>query len=859
MQVTCSGSFAKWKGRQGMRKGIIKICVLLAVFCTTIAVMEGFSQQSGTDITSEMAPATLPVVYLQQGKTRINGLYGYSSEMDGTGMRDTITPLGENLSLPVVIKSYQNQIEEVKYEVRTMDMGRLIENGAADSLAPKNGEVKFTLHFQNILEEETEYMLVLSVKYSGKQAYYYTRIARESDYFMEESLEFVKNFHEQTFDKEHSDSLATYLEPDNLEDNTTLQRVSIHSSLRQVSWADFQGERLEPPVPSIKEMGSSYNTIVLRYVVTSEGENREVEYYNVEEYYRVRFDQAVGRMYLLNYERTMNQIFRGENGAVDQNRMMLGIRSGDVEYIASEQGNIIAFVQEGELWSYNSDSNALSQIYSFRSPEGISDRENNPQHEIKIMKIDETGSMDFVVYGYMNRGNHEGQTGINVFHYDSVGNTIEEELFIPSDKSYEMLKAEWGRLFYVSEGNIFYLLVEDTLYRIDLYARETQKLIEGLKPGNYAVSDDGRKIAWQEGTDTDRTEILKIMDLEGEESRTIDNGQGAYLKPVGFVESDFVYGAARPEDVVTDAAGNIQFPMYRVTIVDKDSKVVKEYQKDGYYVSKAYVEHDTIFLDREIRTEAGYVDAEQDTIKNQQLESTRRITVETTQSEPKQSQVQIVLGDDAGSTVKKLQVVVPKEIALEEKRIVKLDTKKNQGNYYVYSGGKIVLSTGSLTEAIVSADLNMGVVIGEEQKYIWRRGRKNIQPVIGAGTVDLDGVSGHATARCLTYLLRNEEINIDVDDLITQGETPKQILTEALNGRKVIDLTGCGVEQVLYYINLGTPVFAMVNQEAVLIVGYDEHNTLLYPPDLNVVRKMGRQDSNAMFEAAGNSFLGYLE
>ncbi len=266
-----------------------------------------------------------------------------------------------------------------------------------------------------------------------------------------------------------------------------------------------------------------------------------------------------------------------------------------------------------------------------------------------------------------------------------------------------------------------------------------------------------------------------------------------------------------------------------------------------------------IFLDREIRTEAGYVDAEQDTIKNQQLESTRRITVETTQSEPKQSQVQIVLGDDAGSTVKKLQVVVPKEIALEEKRIVKLDTKKNQGNYYVYSGGKIVLSTGSLTEAIVSADLNMGVVIGEEQKYIWRRGRKNIQPVIGAGTVDLDGVSGHATARCLTYLLRNEEINIDVDDLITQGETPKQILTEALNGRKVIDLTGCGVEQVLYYVNLGTPVFAMVNQEAVLIVGYDEHNTLLYQPDLNVVRKMGRQDSNAMFEAAGNSFLGYLE
>ena len=841
-----------------MRKGVIKICVLLLVFCLTVAAMENISRQNSTDMTSEMRPATLPVVYLQQGETRINGLYGYSSEMDGTGMRDSITPLGKDLSLPVVVKTYQNQIEEVEYEVRTMDMERLVENGKAENFSEKNGEVSFTLHFQNILEEEMEYVLALSVKYSGKQAWYYTRIARETDYYMAESLEFVKNFHAQTFDKENSDSLATYLEPDNLEDNTTLQRVTIHSSLRQVSWANFEGKLLEPPVPSIKEMGSSYNTIVLQYVVTSEGEDSEVEYYNVEEYYRVRFDQAIGRMYLLNYERTMNQIFRGENGTIDKNRMMLGIRSSDVEYIASEQGNIIAFVQEGELWSYNSDSNALSQIYSFRSPEGISDRENNPQHQIQIMKIDEAGSMDFVVYGYMNRGNHEGQTGINVFHYDSVGNTIEEELFIPSDKSYEMLKAEWGRLFYVSEENIFYFLADDVLYRIDLYARETQQLMEGLKPGNYAVSENGRYIAWQEGEDIDRTEILKIMDLEGEETRTINSGQGAYLKPIGFVESDFVYGAARAEDVVVDAAGNIRFPMYRVTIVDQNSQVVKDYQKDGFYVSKAYVERDTIFLDREIKTEAGYIDVEQDTIKNQQLESSRKITIETSQSEKKQCQVQIVLGGSIKETVKKLQVVVPEEIALEEKRTVQLDTGKKQGNYYVYSGGKIVLSTASLTEAIISADQNMGVVIGQEQKYVWRRGRKNVQPMIGTGTVDITAVSDSSTARCLTYLLRTEEINMDVDDLIAQGETPKQILTEALNGRKVIDLTGCSIEQVLYYVNLDTPVFAMVNGEAVLVVGYDEHNTLLYQPDLNVVRKLGRQDSNTMLEAAGNTFLGYI-
>ncbi len=842
-----------------MRKGLIKIVVLLGVFVLTVAAMGLFDHQGSVDMTLEMRPATLPVVYLQQGDTRINALYGYSSEMDGMGMRDTITPLEQDLSLPVVVKTYQNQIEEVEYEVRSMDMERLVENGTVGKFSQKNGEAGFTLQFQNILEEETEYVLVLTVHYSGKQAYYYTRIARASDYFIKESLEFVKNFHEQTFDKEKSDSLATYLEPDNLGDNTTLQKVTIHSSLRQVSWADFKGERLEVPVPSIKEMGSSYNTVLLQYVLTSTGEYGEVEYYNVEEYYRVRYDQAIGRMYLLNYERTMNQIFRGENGIVDNGRLMLGIRSLDVDFTANEQGNIIAFVQEGELWSYNSGSHKLSQIYTFRNPEGVSDRENNPQHQIEIMKVDETGSMDFVVYGYMNRGKHEGETGISVFHYDSVGNTIEEELFIPFDKSYEALKAEWGKLFYVSDGNIFYLLAQDTLYQIDLYDKEAKQVMEGLKPGNYAVSEDGRYIAWQDGQDKDRTEVLKIMDLEGEETREVRSSQGAYLKPIGFVESDFVYGAARPEDVAADIAGNARFPMYKVAIVDKDSKVVKEYQKGGFYISKAYVEHDTIFLDRVVRSENGFVNAEQDTIKNQQLESSRKISIETSQSEQKQSQVQIVLGTEPGETVQKLQVVVPQELAVKESRMLKLDTGRQQENYFVYSGGRIVLSTASLTKAIVSADQHMGVVIGQEQKYVWKRGRKSVQPMIGAGTIDVSGVSGNSAARCLTYLLQAEEINIDVDDLISQGETPKQILTEALKGQKVIDLTGCSVEQVLYYVNLGTPVFAMVNTEAVLIVGYDEHNTLLYDPDLNVVRKMGRQDSNTMFEGAGNIFLGYLE
>ena len=841
-----------------MRKGIIKIVVLILVFCVTVVVMGERDRQTEMNLTSEMASATLPVLYLERGNVRMNQLYGYSSEMDATAMRDTITPLKEDLTLPLVVKSYQNQIESISFEVRSMDMERLVEDGEINSFSQENGEIRVNLQFENILELGTEYMLEVTVNSDGKPIYYYTRIIREEDYYVDETLELVMNFHEQSFDDEQARNLALYLEPNSQGDNTTLQKVTINSSLAQVSWADFEGERLEQPIPSIKELGSSYNTVTLRYILTAAGDNGSVEYYNVEEYYRVRYNSTIDRMSLLNYQRNMTQVFRGENQAVSKNKLLLGIRPENVDYMANDKGTITAFIQEGELWSYNSDSHELFQIFSFRNAEGISDRENNGQHDIRIMRMDEGGSMDFVVYGYMNRGSHEGRTGISVFHYDSVANTVEEVLFMPAVCSYEVLKVDWGEVFYISDKNMFYLLADGELYRIDLSTGKAQAIIRDMNPGSYVASEDGRYIAWQDSEDIDSAEAIKIMDLEGERVRAIEGNGGEYLKPVGFVESDFVYGTAKAGEVVADSAGNMKFPMYKVTIVDKNSQVVKEYQKDGYYISNAYVDQETIFLDREMRTEAGFLPASQDTIKNQQLESSRLITVDTIVTEKKQTQVEMVFAEEETEEPKNLQVKAPKEVVVEKPRTVELETSKNHENYYVYSGGKILMSTPSVTDAVLSADSNAGVVIDSEQKYIWRRGRDANQPMIGSGTLDMAGVSDNSVVRCLMYLLREEESSIDVEDLVARGETPRQILTEALTERKVVDLSGCSVNQVLYYVNLGNPVLAMVGDQAVLIVGYDEHNTILYQPAENTAKKMGLQDSDTFFSSGGNIFLGYI-
>ena len=185
----------------------------------------------------------------------------------------------------------------------------------------------------------------------------------------------------------------------------------------------------------------------------------------------------------------MEQIFRGENNFFNgDNAIQLGIRDANVDYEISKTGDVIAFVQQGELWCFDRVNNKIVQVFSFRKEEGIDARDNWDQHDIKIARVDEAGSVDFVVYGYMNRGEHEGEVGTAVYHYDGLVQTIEEEVFIPSDTSYEILKAQMGQLMYVNEQGMLYLILDEKLYQVNLDSLSTKVLVEDLKENCYKIS-----------------------------------------------------------------------------------------------------------------------------------------------------------------------------------------------------------------------------------------------------------------------------------------------------------------------------------------------------------------------------------
>lgn len=630
-----------------MQKGTIKAIVLPVVFVLAVIIFSFMTNQTNKDLTTEMSEATLPVLTLYDGKTAINELYGYTEKMDAAYMRDTITPIGEDRLLPVTVKTYQTAVDKISYEIRSLDAKRLIANADVTSYTENKGMISMELPIQNLLEENEEYLLVIQLESGDRMIYYYTRIIESQNSYVSECIDFVRQFNDTTFDSEKAASLSTYMEK-TIGDNTTLQYVTLNNSLNQVSWAEFHGTRLTTPVPSVKEITPTYNVIVLDYVVTRVGQNGQSEYYNVEEYYRVRYTNT--RMYLLNFERTMEEIFRGENDSISGNSILLGIRSKDVEYQTNESGKVVTFVQEGELWSYNQEANTLAKVFSFRGYEGVDDRENYGEHDIKIVNIDEAGSIDYIVYGYMNRGIHEGTVGIAVYHYDSLANTNEEQVFIPSSQSYEVMKSELGQLMYVTESGAFYIMVDGNVYGIDLNSLDTKVLVEGLSDEAVAISESNRFLAWVDPSAVRGSDTIHMIDFVTEKVTDVTGSASDYVKPLGFMQEDFVYGVAKSADVVVDAAGNTLFPMYQVKIMDTSSEeheVLKTYEKPGYYVQNIAISGYTIYLNRIQNNGTAYVDADQDMIMNREGDSLKVVDTATKNTDEKETQVLITLQDEA--------------------------------------------------------------------------------------------------------------------------------------------------------------------------------------------------------------------
>ena len=96
-----------------------------------------------------------------------------------------------------------------------------------------------------------------------------------------------------------------------------------------------EGREIDVEIYDLSREGVAFKYAKLMdYVITRVGDHGVTEYYNCEEYFRVR--HTSDREYLLNYERTMNEIYRGEDAHFYGSYLQLGITDPEVPFMANE-------------------------------------------------------------------------------------------------------------------------------------------------------------------------------------------------------------------------------------------------------------------------------------------------------------------------------------------------------------------------------------------------------------------------------------------------------------------------------------------------------------------------------------------
>lgn len=829
------------------------LAVFVSVLLLSMVVADRFLNRGNTDMTTEMGKATLPIVYMNVNDEYVNPLHGYTIDMEGSYLRGTITPLKANREVDILIETYGAIISKIGYEVRSKDMQRLIEDTDLEGYNYENDMITATLPIKNLIEDDTEYMLVIKITDgAGKVARYYTRIINKSELYLTEKFSFIRDFSAKTFDKEAARELKTYMETNAEGDNSSYGYVNIHSNFRQLTWGDLQ-----PIVSSEKELQlleiDSLNACVqLSYRVFIKN-----EYYNVKEYFRIR--RGTERIYLMEYERHMNQVFDEDKNVLVNGKILHGILDEKLQWAENATANIYCFVQQNALYSFNSFNNNLAKVFSFYDKDNNDARTRYDAHGVKILSVDDAGNIRFLVYGYMDRGIHEGEVGACIYYYDGGMNTVEEEIFFPYTKSFQMLKQEMNALSYINRRNIFFMLMDGNVYRVNMDSKKVDTVASGLDDNRFVSSVDNSMIAWQDSTDQTYGDTIRWYALNAAEPIEVKAPAGELIIPLGFMDSDLIYGLARLSDITTDPSGSTMVPMYAVYIQNITEGVMKEYRQNDIFISDIRVEDNMITLFRVVKNaETGYFEeTEADQIMNNQPAYDTKNLYTSVVTEEMETTYQTVLAKEPESnTVKKLS---PKQVLYEGSRDIELENEDVRDRYYVYVMGDIVGIYTDPADAIKRADQSFGVVVNKQDSYIWQGGNRYLSRQIRGIEELMPDLMNSSTSCCADVMLKKQGIYLDAAKLLQQ-KTVLSLLHENLPEMAVLDLTGCSMDAVLYYVSCGYPVFAMVEAGgAVLITGYDSQNITLYDPGLGTIDKYGRIETQERFNNSGNRFISYID
>ena len=855
-----------------MLKQIYRIIILIIIFIASLYYFGRDIKEVifNIDNTTSMENTTFPLLSLRSEGELINLLHGYSSNLDANSIREALMPIDMEQSYEVLIDQNEYDIRKLNFEIRNFSSNELIEKGSVSVFDEDKGIKIAKINLTSELMKDKEYAVKITlISSESRKMYYYHRIKKHDRTYLADKLDFVMGFHEAIKDKAKAEEYIKYLEPDGKKDNTTLANINIHSSFDLITWGSLKPEFITGIIPTIAENYSDMASVVLEYIISANTSGIP-ELYRVKEMYRIRY--SPDRMYLLNYERRMEALFDVQLTSVSKSQLKLGITDEPfTAYLSSPDKKKLAFVRSRELWFYDLENNEIVRVFSFRQEDTDYIRDIYDQHDIKILNMDAEGNIDFMVYGYMNRGQYEGRVALVIYKYIRSDCRIEEKVYIPLDEPYQTLKENLGAFAYVNSLDVFYFHIYNSIYAYDLITRQITELADNIDKNDVVAFCEEGYVAWQESSNPKDANSIRIMDIETGDIQLINANRGYKIMLLDKINSNLIYGYVNEDDITVLIDGTTIVPMNKIEIATTDRKVLKPYYKEGYFITEIEVRDNTIELyrasEQKIEGRKIFTPITNDYIMNQSIEKKQFLNVVTRITEASLTEYYLELPsefsmEELPNTLYTVNTIISEDptLRLPKNRhyLTEESTLSSVNIYYTYILGELEKSYYEASDAIAEADKGVGVVLSNLNRLVWERGIKANKNIISQfETMDLSPTQ-NTMESCIKLIANYMGKNIDNKNFDFINTSTYDIFIQHLDAEP-IRLTGATLDQVLYYVSKGRPVIAMTSHsDAVLIYGYDAYNIFMIDPKLGKTNKLGIQDSTQLFEKAGNIFISYL-
>lgn len=701
--------------------------------------MQKRQQESGIKYEA-MRSASIPVLSMTYNAMQVNTLHGYTQEMDIHYIRHNIYVLEDTYDIPITVSLYGNRVNSISFKVIDAEVNNLIQNATVEDYQTSDDKLICTLKIDNLIDEGREYILDVIISTArADEIHYYTRIKRDVTTSLKGQIEAALRFHQAIYnanDDEVKAYIVSMLDTKYwMDDNTDFSNVSLYSSISSVTWGKMNAQLEGDPEIEILDVDGELGYLRINYIM-SRAAGEDTEYYRVSEYYRMRVANEYA--YILNYERTCDQVFDPEAAeTVGTKSAKLGVISDkDISMLSNLSGTLSCFVADHTLWAMDTETKTLKRIFSFSS--GFNDlRGNYSKHNIRIVNVSDEGDIQFIVYGYMNAGLHEGKVGIGMYTYHADIEEVSEEIFIPTNLPYEILKNSVGNLFYLSSSNYLYIMMDQYLYRLAPDSDEAVLVTDGLVDGTYMIHSEGKLIAWHDESRVNDAKSITVLNLETGKSYTVKAADGCCIKALGFLNQELVYGQGEEGNLYEAQSGHEYLLMSDMYVINDRLIVETETNAGDGFFYDALNEYNRVVLKKVIRTRDGFDNSDDYTLFAAELEAYPSLEKFTQYDEVKKT-VYLVRFADSTTTAGDLKINDDAVVMFTNEKTIDIrDMLEDTGKYYVYAKGEVVALMDNPADAIITAYDQCGVVLESDGALFYKRGLMPGEVELSKVTADL--------------------------------------------------------------------------------------------------------------------------